>query len=81
MKVRGIFDSSQPSRKQKPQPDRILTEAKLALAVPTGGTIFRPNAQRESIVAQGRRDAHRDCAKLQRLAYDDQSLGGVAFIQ
>ena len=24
--------------KQKPQPDRILTEAKLALAVPTGGT-------------------------------------------
>jgi len=37
VKVGGIFDSSQGSRKQKPQPDRILTEAKLALAVPTGG--------------------------------------------
>ena len=37
MKVGGIFDSSQGSRKQKPQPGRILTEARLALAVPTGG--------------------------------------------
>jgi len=37
VKVGGIFDSSQGSRKQKPQPDRILTEARLALAVPTGG--------------------------------------------
>jgi hypothetical protein len=38
VKVGGIFDSSQGSRKQKPQPDRILTEAKLALAVPIGDT-------------------------------------------
>jgi len=38
VKVGGIFDSSQGSRKQKPQPDRILTEAKLALAVPVGDT-------------------------------------------
>ena len=38
MKVGGIFDSSQGARKQKPQPDRILTEAKLALAVPIGDT-------------------------------------------
>ena len=38
MKVGEIFDSSQGSRKQKPQPDRILTEAKLALAVPIGDT-------------------------------------------
>jgi hypothetical protein len=37
VKVGGIFDSSQGSRKQKPQPDRILTETKLALAMPTGG--------------------------------------------
>jgi hypothetical protein len=34
VKVRGIFDSSQRSRKQKPQPDRIRTE----VAVPIGDT-------------------------------------------
>ena len=38
VKVGVIFDSSQWSRKQKPQPDRILTKAKLALAMPIRGT-------------------------------------------
>src|SRR5262249_35019575 len=48
VKVGGIFDSSQESRKQKPQPDRILTEAELALAVPVGDTNIQAECWRES---------------------------------
>jgi hypothetical protein len=52
VKVGGLFDSSQGSRKQKSQPDRILTEAKLALAVSIGDTNIQPNARRESMRAR-----------------------------
>jgi hypothetical protein len=59
VKVGGIFDSSQGSRKQKPQPDRILTEAKLALAVPIGDTNIQAEARRKSMrVRRARRNVN-----------------------